>query len=71
MYDWPSVCTAMLERLRCSKLSGFSLYTPLYAVLSTHITTLLFGSCPEMIPSLNADKDPARIVNTLQSTCFI
>ena len=65
------MCTSILERLKCSKLNGFSLYTPFYAVLRTHPTTIFFGSCPEKIPSLKADKDPAGIVNNLQSTRFI
>ena len=69
--DWSSMCTAILDRLKCSKLNGFSLYTPLYAVLRTHPTTIFFGSCPDMIPSLKVGKDPAGIVNTLQSTRFI
>ena len=32
---------------------------------------IFLGSCPEMIPFLKADKDPAEIVNTLHSTRFI
>ena len=61
----------MLERLKCSKLNGFSLYTPLYVILRTHPTTILFDSCPEIKPYLKADKDPTGIVHTLQSILFI
>ena len=52
-------------------LNIVSLYTPLYAVSCKYTNLILFGSCPELIPSLKSHNDPAGFVNPLQFTRVI
>ena len=61
----------MCDILKCAKLNGFKVFTPLLASLRTQATISFFCHWPLIIPSLNADSEPAVTEKFHEISCSL